>query len=58
MKAEDGGMPPQHFADGGHPTRLRDDIAAQLRQQDMRLAPQVGDESGDVVLFCHSPSTH
>eukprot|EP00964_Phaeocystis_antarctica_P000216 scaffold129_cov66-Phaeocystis_antarctica.AAC.1 len=51
MKVEDVGMPLQHFAEvGRHTIRLRDGDT-QGRQQVMRPAPQVGNESGDVIGF-------
>lgn len=53
MKAEDAGMPPQHLAERWHAVWLGDDVVAKLSQNNVRLAHQVGDESGDVHGFCH-----
>jgi hypothetical protein len=48
MKVEDAGIPPQHGAEARHAIRLGDDVVAKARQNHMRLALQMGDETGDV----------
>ena len=46
MKVEDARIPPQHGAEARHAIRLGD--GAKARQNLMRLALQVGEETGDV----------
>lgn len=48
MKVEDARIPPQHGAEARHAIRLGDDVVAKARQNHMRLALQMGDETGDV----------
>ena len=48
MNVEDAGMPPQHGAEARHAIRLGDDVVAKVIQKHVRLALQVGEETGDV----------
>ena len=48
MNVEDAGMPPQHHAEARHAIRLGDDVVAKVIQKHVRLALQMGDETGDV----------
>ena len=48
MDVEDAGMPSQHSAEARHAIRLGDDVVAKVTQKHVRLALQVGEETGDV----------
>ena len=48
MNVEDARMPPQHSAEARHAIRLGDDVVAKVIQKHVRLALQMGDETGDV----------
>ena len=48
MLAEYLGMLPQHCAEGRRTIRLGNDVVTQLSQVHLRLATQMGDETGDV----------